>query len=369
MDVGADNFRFNLDLQNGLAQDVVTAREPQTYCLHMDSLDRYLPSEFRTTATFTNFPNSQTVSKTAGPVLLNSRQSGTDVQIANRRSLITGYFSRVAMTELQLQFRVPTVITGYNDLITFNYNTGGAGTAASITIPQGYYTYASMATYLQAQFRLIPALAAMTVTPPNVLDAGPLASVITGFTFTCNGGASMFFFYAGGGSGNQQSQEVVGRAFRMLGFNRACLGFTPEFFEGAQQTAAAVPWASVVGAAPYWLPTDYVDIVSQALTNYKTTKDTNSSLIAPQGLIARVNLAECPVNGVSSTSGVPISPAILGFGPFTFYKKWDNPNWSQWSPNQGIDQIDIKLLDMWGNTLFWTPTYATEWAATLTLTE
>ena len=369
MDVGADNFRFDLDTKNGLGQDVVTYRKPKTTCLHLDSLDRYIPSEFQTTATYTNYPQAQVISKTAGPILLNSRQSGTDVNIATRKSLLTGYFSRVALTELQLQFRVPTVITGYNDLIAFNYNTGGAGTAATITIPQGYYTFNTMATYLQTQFRLIPALAAMTVTPPNVLNAGPLLSVIPGFTFTPGGGASMFFFYAGGGSGTQQSQEIVGRTFRMLGLNRACFGFSPEYNEGQQQTAAAVPWTTAVGGAPFWLPTDYVDIVSQSLTNYKTPKDTNTSLAAPQSILGRINLAECPISGVTNTSGVPLSPAILGFGPQTFYKRWENPNWSQWSPNQAIDQIDIKLLDMWGNTLFWTPTYATEWAATLTLTE
>jgi hypothetical protein len=60
---------------------------------------------------------------------------------------------------------------------------------------------------------------------------------------------------------------------------------------------------------------------------------------------------------------------MWGMSPMNFTKTWDNPNWSQWSPNAAINTVDITLLDMWGQPLYWSDTYNTEWSATVTVTE
>jgi len=373
MDVGADNFRFTLEEKNGLAEVCETTREPKTTELHVDSLDRYLPSQFRTIATanyaFNSF-GSQVIAKAMGPIVLSSTQSGVNTVIQTSRPLSYGYYSRLAITQMNLHFRMPTFVTNYNDILTFVYTTAGVGTAGTIQFPQGYYTYDDAAAYMQTQFRLLPGLGAMTVTPPNVLDAGPLASVVTGFTFTTNSATTLYFFFLSPvAPGNQTNQEAIGRCGRTLGLDRAAYGFSPEYFVGPQQSTSPVPWVNVTSGPPNWLPTDYIDIVSQSLTNYKEAKDTNSSLSAPNAVIGRVWLSECPLVYPGPGSGIPVSPAVLGFGPLSFCKSWDNPNWCQWSPNQSIDKIDIKLLDMWGNQLFWSPFYNTEWQMTITLTE
>ena len=120
------------------------------------------------------------------------------------------------------------------------------------------------------------------------------------------------------------------------------------------------------------MPTDYVDIVSQSLTNYKPAKDTNSTLAAPNAVLGRIWLTEgtlnFPTNGQVS-QGVPADTTTIGASPITITKTWTHPNWTELSPNQTIDKIDIQLLDMWGDKIVWSSNYPTEWSATLTLTE
>lgn len=371
MDVGADNFHFALEDKNGLREDTVTVREPQTTELHVDSLDRYKPSDFVTNSVFQNFPN-QSLAKGAGPILLNSAQSGTNVRIDNGRALVNGYFSRLAITQMNLNYRVPTVVSGVNDFLFFKTFAPGA-TLRTITIPQGYYTYASMASTLQSlMLAAAPELGVgFAVTPPNTLNPATVATaLVQGFTFnTNNAGITMLFLYGGAPGTSLSGQVRVAKTFRMLGVNRPLLGYTPDFNTTGQPTADGTPYQAATGGVPNFLPTDYVDVVSQNLTNYKDAKDTNTTIQAPAAVLARIYLTECPLNWASSTNGVPVDATVMGFTSMSFCKTWQNPNWCQWSPNQTINYIDVRLLDMWGEPLFWTSSYPTEWSATITLTE
>jgi hypothetical protein len=119
---------------------------------------------------------------------------------------------------------------------------------------------------------------------------------------------------------------------------------------------------------PNFRQTDYVDIVSQALTNYKDTKDGNSSIASPGSVIGRIWLTEYPLSGQAAGLGWP-QDGMWGMSPMNFTKTWQSPNWSQWSPNAAINTVDITLLDMWGQPLYWSDTYPTEWSATLTVSE
>jgi hypothetical protein len=375
MDVGTDNFRFDLDQKNGLVAATQTIRQPRTTELHIDSLDRYLPGMLQTTATFLNFP-SQTVAKLVGPILLSSQtNTGTDCVIQTARPLIYGYFGRVALTQMMLKFQQPTFRLGYNSgfgISTATSTAGAGATLRAIVIPDGYYTYASAAAAIQTAARAIAGaaeLANFTCTAPTLPGDG----------FTFNMGAPiggqqyyMAVVYGIGGTG-ESAQIGAARAGRTLGFNRALYGYA-DLNLGGQTTAAPTYYITATGAGPNFLPTDYVDVVSQALTNYKPAKDTNSTLAAPTAVLARIWLTEGAVNFGNSGLGtqipnVPADVTSMGSQPITVTKSWVSPNWCEWSPNQTINTIDIKLLDMWGQTLNWSSTNATEWSATLTLSE
>ena len=187
MDVGSDNFRFTLEDQNGLKENTQTVRQPKTTELHIDSLDRYLPSMLTTTPYFVNY-NNQVVSKLAGPNLLVNTLNSTGyagafsgvaanpMVIQTSRPLSYGYYSRVALTQFFLKMQQPTILNSYNANFALYIGTapGTITSQATVTLPSGFYTYASMATALQAALRALTGnpLPAATVTAPALPGDG-----------------------------------------------------------------------------------------------------------------------------------------------------------------------------------------------------
>jgi hypothetical protein len=362
MDVGSTNFRFDLDTKNGLQSETQAYRAPKTTELHLDSLDRYLPSMLVSNSIFTNFPN-QNVAKLAGPLLLNSSLSGTNVVIQAPRPLVYGYFGRVALTQFCLKYQQPTIRAGYNDVFSIALATSAAGpvfASANVTIPENYYTTTQLAAQLQIQLVAAnAALSAVTVKAPRS------AGNETSDGFLINTGSAFVFMAVVLATGVTEATMLQRlRCLRTLGFSRLLLGY-PNVNTGAQTSGAPTYYIQEVGSAPNLLPTDYVDIVSTALTNYKDAKDANSSVSSPGAVIGRIWLTEGAVN----VSYDPVDPSNVGDSPLTVTKTWSNPNWSQWSPNQTINAVDIRLIDMYGDTLNWSSANQTEWSATLTLTE
>jgi hypothetical protein len=311
--------------------------------------------------TFAPFTN-QNVVKLAGPLYLPTSLSGTNMTIQANRPLVYGYFGRIALTQMMLKFQVPTIVTGYNDVFSIALATAAGGpvfASANVTMPPGYYTREQLAAELQVQIRAAnAALTAATVTAPR----GAGNNYSDGFLI--NTGSAFVFMAVLVSPG--LSQDVVLqrlRCLRTLGFARPILGY-PDVNASA---ALATPtyWLSASGTAPNLLPTDYVDIVSTALTNYKDAKDANSSIASPGAVLGRIWLTE----GATNVSNDPTDPTDVGDSPITVTKSWSSPNWCQWSPNQTLNSIDIRLLDMYGNALPWSSMNATEWSATLTLTE
>ena len=342
MDVGAPNFRFQLDDPEAKA---TATRQPKTAELHLDSLDRYKVEDTPIPTANTSGAD-QTTAKLYGSIFSSSPEPSTNnCVIQTNRNLLYGYFSRVALTQFNLNYNVPTVVTGYND----KFSLVVSGTTFLYTIPQGYYNVVTLAAQLQTLIRTSSGLGAATVTPPTNQTSTITTGVPQGFVFQ-SGSASTMTFNPGVTGQTAADANNYGRVWRMLGVNN-------------QFTATTLRTG-----VPNLRPTDYVDIVSQALTNYKETKDANSSIQSPGSVIGRIWLNESWTNNQTASNGYP-DPNLLGTAPLAITKTWISPNWSQWSPNQAINTVDITLLDMWGNSLFWSSTYQTEWSATLTVTE
>ena len=361
MDVGATDFRFDLDTKNGLKAETLAYRAPSTTELHLDSLDRYMPGMLTANTTFAPFTN-QNVVKLAGPLYLPTSLSGTNMTIQTNRPLVYGYFGRVALTQMMLKYQQQTITAGYNDVFSIALATSAAGpvfASANVTIPPGYYTREQLAAELQVQLRAAnAALNAATVIAPREVG-NPV-----GDGFLINTGSAFVFMAVLVSPGLSEAVVLQRlRCLRTLGFSRPILGY-PDINTSA---ALATPtyWLSASGTAPNLLPTDYVDIVSTAITNYKDAKDANSSVGSPGAVLGRVWLTE----GSSNVTNNPTDPTDVGDSPITVTKSWSSPNWCQWSPNQTLNSIDIRLLDMYGSTLPWTSMNQTEWSATLTLTE
>ena len=385
MDVGADNFHFALEDQNGRKLPTQAFRQPKTTELHVDSLDRYLGAQIQPTG-YIYSPASQNVAKLAGPIVLTSDLNSTGYQstpgglVANQaaipcviqtaRPLTYGYYSRVALTQFFLKFQMPTFSPGYNNVILIYVGTGPNAITAStnVTIPAGFYNYTTAAAAIQVSLRALGTVggvsfAAATVTAPS----GPGA----GFTIATGNPATYMAIAMDGPAAvlvppaNDAIQTMNLRAGRNLGFNRAMYGYSPEA-NGPTQSSNPTLWTTASGGPPNFLITDYVDIVSQQLSNYKDAKDANTSEASPSCVIGRIWLTENAVDN-AGTQGYDVTE--IGSGPISLVKNWISPNWSQWSPNQTINSIDITLLDMFGYPIYWSSTFQTEWSMTLTLTE
>ena len=172
MDVGADNFRFMLDEPEKISR---AFRYPQSAELHVNSLDRY-----NSTPT-----QSQTLVQLASDVLEvtgDYNYSATDCVIqAPGRSMLYGYFNRIAITEMQLFVRIPTIITGVNDQFVLSVSLTGASpfVPQTFTVPPGYYTPSLLAVALQTLIRAnatnLTTAASFLVTAPTT-PASPAIS-------------------------------------------------------------------------------------------------------------------------------------------------------------------------------------------------
>lgn len=357
MDVGSPNFRFTLDDPEKKAK---TIRQPMCAELHISSLDRY---NSKPGSNQTQIQLTADISQLSGSY----NYPATDCVIqAPGRSMLYGYFNRLAISEMQLLVRLPTIITGYNDTFFLKILPGGIGTATTyqFTVPGGYYTpvllAAAMQVIIRAATTVLTTPSAFTVSAPSNPSTLPSSGLVqTGFILS-TGTTDTIVFNTPPSNSTDALLAQTFKFYKLIGTNQ--LSFTG--------FPSNIPTANLYTFSPNWLPTDYIDVVSKALTNYKDVKDSNSNEQAVQGVIARVYLSDNFVSGTTANSMMDPNP--VGSAPFTFTKKWSNPNWCQWSPNQAINQLDFKLLDMWGDILPWTNTKAclnTEWEITLLASE
>lgn len=234
-------------------------------------------------------------------------------EIRSPGALIYGYIQRIVVSQIQLQYNVPTVCKNRNDIFTIA--TSGP-VFTNITIPYGFYTPDELAAVLQGLITSDPTLSAlnMTVTFNNRL----------GFTFTSTNSTPFYFPDPTGLAGF----DDIFRTYRLLGIT----------------IANAVPAVSQTSFQyPNFLYTPYIDIYSDVLTNYQTVKDTNTSVAKPKGLIARVYLS-----GVGNPQ-ITTDTTALGTAPFVMTADLNSPKVIRWNPDVAVPNIDFQLRDCYGD--------------------
>jgi hypothetical protein len=234
-------------------------------------------------------------------------------EIQSPGALIYGYIQRIVVSQIQVQYNIPTVCKDRNDTLVIA--TAGP-TFTNITIPYGFYTPDELAAVLQGLITADPTLSAlnMTVVFDNRL----------GFTFTSTNATPFYFPDPTPFS----EVEVTYKTYRLLGIT----------------IANAVPAVSQTSFVyPNFLYTPYIDFYSDVLTNYQTIKDTNTSVAKPKGLVARVYLSGMG-NPQTTTSTV-----ALGTAPFIMTADMNSPKVIKWSPDVAVPSIDFQLRDCYGD--------------------
>ena len=262
-----------------------------------------------------------------------------DFTIQSPGALIYGYISRIVVSQIQIQYNIPTVINGVND--RFLIGDGATNDLYPVSIPYGYYTPDELAAALNTVITAIPELVALGIevayTPTN------------GFQFD---GTDDFYFpdlneiEATPGE-TAETVTIALKTYRLLGMN-------VENSNAADQQISNV--------IPNFLYTPYIDFYSDVLTNYQSVKDTNTTVAKPKGLIARVYLSG---NGSLQTQS-PTS--ALGSEPFVVTADLNSPKIIKWSPQVAVPSIDFQLRDCYGDLIPTSPTtdsLSTEFQMTL----
>lgn len=259
-----------------------------------------------------------------------------DFSIQSAGSLIYGYITKIAVSQVQVQYCIPTVNLGLNDkLYIAASNSPSAGfTLYTITIPYGFYYADELAATLQTLIRAADA----------VRFAGLLVTFFprTGFVFN-NTAANLTIAFPLPETVRQtlliSRLDVVNlyKTYKLLGMNN-----DNRIFRLIQNSSTY----------PEFLYTPYIDFYSDVLTNYQKVKDTNTSAPNPKGLVARVYLSG--VGGVATNGAVADTGRAvgqLGTEPFVMTADLNFPKVIRWTPDVTVTSVDFQLRDCYGDLL------------------
>lgn len=273
-----------------------------------------------------------------------------DFSITAPNALINGYIEKIVISQIQLQYNLPTIIPGVNDKIVLRIETSvGSGmyNTFSITIPYGFYNPNDLAAQLEQALLLLGNFEVNYVS-------------INQFEFKNNSNLRFFFPDPDGLAALGQSPTDIIRilkTYKLLGF--LTYNNAPNTFQYSS-------------TFPQFLYTPYIDLYSDALTNYQRLKDTDSSTSRRKGLIARLYLsgvgqpqttyANYPettytfttnglpsqITGVSST----VSSNSLGSSPFIITYDLNSPKIINWTKDTAVNSLDFQMRDCYGDLLY-----------------
>lgn len=281
-------------------------------------------------------------------------ESPSRIYINKQRPLMFGYMTRLALTEMNIQWDTPNVNNLNNTLTMAIYSAFGTippvvsfVSYIRVTVPVGFYTPTDLASQLQTELN----------DNQDIIDLG-----LT-FTVTYNEQTGSFTIH-------QTAQYSGGR---VAGYFKIVSGSAPYSLTGLQPVqydllycmgidAVTKPGVEPVGFysilkggyAPM-LYTPYVDVVSNFLTKNQNVQDGATSTTYTSSKLARIYFSnEAIVNPHDDlTAGEAVTSIcnIVGTRPCSFRREFKVPKQIQWNSTENVDVIDIQVLDYKGNPI------------------
>ena len=316
-------------------------RPPASAYLLIDSLDRYENSNF-------GADNTNIVLRN---YLAGASPGADNFTISRNTPLLSGYFTRLAITQVQFEYNIPTVLTNFNDTLYMVYTQGAnVNVQVPVTLDAGWYNNVDLAAELQTQIRAALATAGVTNNGFTVTFGKPTYSL----TFETNNTDTFNFFLVVPPvllSAVEEAQRL--KALQLVGITLD------------QLSVNATNTTLVANRSPRLIYTQYVDIVSRNLTKYQRVKDADTAAQNNKSyIVARVYfVAPNTVQFVDATGE--------GFGsrPFIICVDYNTPKHIKWSPNEAVHELDFQLLDEYGEELVWDTFYASEFQLTIMASE
>jgi hypothetical protein len=260
-----------------------------------------------------------------------------DFTINKNQSLFNGFFHRIAVAEVVMDWGLPNVAEhwGNNTMTVINGVTAEVITAK---IPDGFYTAVQALTEICAALNAQAVVLADPLRLTVQFDGDQVRAVSTG------AGNDPFY--------------VVWLPFAPT--NDPPFALARQLFSSAQLAGAAVQDTQIMMSSPRVLGTTYVDIVSPQLTYNQdlkdATTDTNSRDVLYRWYIAQDNVpherekmplvypAVAPAPAVSMLTETNI-PVLQGYTPFVLRRALPYPKQVRWNSEQPIGNVTFQCYD------------------------
>jgi hypothetical protein len=315
--------------------DGKTIRHPASAQLMIDSGDRFvidttIPVQYKASA--------------------NPTKQYNDFVINKGMNLLQGSFTRLAVTEVRFPWAIPNVNTRNQNFYVSYDNT----TFQKVTIPTGgsiggFYSGPELANAIAV------AVNAQTAKPGgwgNLVVEWVEQNQCMAFyadNSTLTSGVPNIYFSPFSGpiqDGVTPTTNLnVGNLLPMIGLD-------PMQIDPYKQDISGANNAYFTGACSLTY-TNYVDIVSDALTGYQRVKDISTQNNIPrQAIVCRLYVNdESGTNIVNDISNNPVG-FLPGTRAFILYRKFPFPKIINWETTRSIGQIDIRLYDDKGEPLY-----------------
>jgi hypothetical protein len=256
-----------------------------------------------------------------------------EIYINKQQTLMNGYFTRIAMSEINMQWNIPNVIGNglqkNNTLLLEEAAAPGVGVSTGsylIEITQGFYTPKELADSIQTLLNTV-----------GVFGGGSWRCewLENSNTFTLAEISGTIYFRI-----KPQNIGAADDLCNLMGFS-----YPPqEFAESIDGSFASMQY------------TPYFDVVSSNLTKKQNVRDNSTSFTTGLNLLCRVYLSEPGVNLTRDRTD-PATPqladcSIIGCRPFVLYREYSTPKQIYWDTKEFINVIDLRLIDYKGNTLY-----------------
>lgn len=282
----------------------------------------------------TSVPNANLVIDSAdrneGTYLTPKLQPVNDFEISRGFNILQGQFNTLKVQEVKFPFVCPNICNYNNRFIV----TVQGVLENVITIDEGFYTGDQLATAIQTQFNIIPAPTRPTIT--YLQDGRFQLTAAPGETV----GIRPLFAY------NNYIDDVF--TLDAIPYNTPSLLRTM----GLSEVTNPAVNNTIIGTVAPMTYTDYVDVVSDVLTQYQEATDTSTSIKNQRHIICRIYLADETSTATTDEDGLPVLP---GSSAFIAHRQFKNPKIIKWNGLNSIDRIDLKLLDQWGNPYAYEP--------------
>jgi hypothetical protein len=268
-------------------EKAVTIRPSSTALFGVDSFDRF------PTPTASQFGTSSPYSFT----------------IAKNQNVFTGFFKRLALTEVVFPYYIPNINPRTNSMKVI-YN-GGA--EATLTIANGFYTPSALAAALETQL--------ITLTNANTTV---VYSSTGQFIIDVDAGNDVILF------------PIDTNAFGLFDL----IGGTADWINPGGQI--------LTGKVTRCRYTEYIDIVCSQLTYNQELKDSSTTNGPIRDILARIYLEtenDQPLPVLIGVSGTDVFDAIPGCYPFTIYRQFKTPKQIKWEDSQPIGNLTFEVYD------------------------